>query len=386
MTELKDYTYFEFSKKIYNDEFLTIGKSLKLGKEQWSVISTIDKKGASDLQAVAIVQKKEYLAMQAGKISEYSSMTFVARGTSSFQDIKIDALELGIGKKPMQESEEIKQMYQGQELKSVKVQDTININTQFSDYQTFVEDTLSTNPTNNYNFTGHSLGGSLAQYMAALTDKEATTFAAARAYRLLPEDIQSLVDAGHYDNSIVDYRLDYDAVGNVPFGSVIGSRYSLDYNQLLTGHSTSNFEKYKDKLFDSNGNSKIKVTPDSLRRSAYRVDDSNDLLKKYLRFLHSFIDETQNDMKNLYQHFLNLVGHGDYDLLTERDVTEWFEEHSFTKKGNAFVFYDIEGLEEHAYNIHKLIKEVEVLSENLMTASDKFTKIDHASSSLFERE
>lgn len=58
MTELKDYTYFEFSKKIYNDEFLTIGKSLKLGKEQWSVISTIDKKGASDLQAVAIVQKR----------------------------------------------------------------------------------------------------------------------------------------------------------------------------------------------------------------------------------------------------------------------------------------------------------------------------------------
>lgn len=381
MSELNDYDFFKSSKLVYEKKYLNDGTPIEINKKKWIVVKYVDKKGYSDLQAIAIVSEKDYLAMQAGKIDEYSSMTFVSRGTSSVKDFLVDGFELGIGNKP-----ENNQKLKEETLKTGSPSDLVEVNTQFSDYQSFVKETLANNPAKNYNFTGHSLGGALAQYMAALTDKEAITFAAARAYRLLPEDIQAMADAGYYDNSIVDYRLDYDVVGNVPLGFVIGSRYSLDYNQLFTGHSTATFEKYKDKLFDSKGNSKIKVTPKLLRQAAYKVDDTNDRLKQYHRFLGSFMDGTRNEIQSVYRHYMNKVGSGHYDLLTENDVSEWFEEHAYRKDRQSFVFYDIDGLKEHEHNIHTLIKDVETISKDLIMASEQYTKMDHTSSKLFESE
>ncbi|WP_420919918.1 lipase family protein, partial [Carnobacterium maltaromaticum] len=102
-------------------------------------------------------------------------------------DWKTNAIELGSGGKP----ETLKNLNLD-EIENYDFKD-VNANNQFIQYDAFVQQTIKDFKPENYSFTGHSLGGALAQYMAVMMDAKATTFAAARAFRLLPPELQQAV-------------------------------------------------------------------------------------------------------------------------------------------------------------------------------------------------
>jgi len=243
MTQLTDEQYFDLSDKVYEDKYLKPGQTIisDTGND-WIVINSVD--DPSGLQGIAVVPLKDYQDMQSGKITKYPDVVFASRGSQmdNFGEfvkdwIETDIFEMGLGQKP--------EHYKEQGL-------TPNNTSQFRGYEDFVNETLKNNSIVDYSFTGHSLGGALAQYMAVLKDKKATTFAAAKAYRLLPAELQKLVDQGHFNSNIVDYRHSWDPVGHVPFGQIIGRQYMVpsgSSNIAIVGHMRGSFKD----MFDKDG-------------------------------------------------------------------------------------------------------------------------------------
>ncbi|WP_051999432.1 hypothetical protein [Listeria cornellensis] len=161
--KLTDESYFKLSQLVYDDKYLDKGTRISIGEGQFVAANSINSK-ESGLQAVAFVPLKEYRNFKAGKAKSYDTMVFVSRGTepTKLKDVKAD-----VG------------------LLSSKTKG------QFDDYDRFVHATLKKYDVRDYSFTGHSLGGALAQYEAVKHTKPATTFAAARAYHKLTDAEQT---------------------------------------------------------------------------------------------------------------------------------------------------------------------------------------------------
>jgi len=226
--KITEKSYWELSKEIYKDENLKNGKEIYTKDGTFYVVEPIDKKNG--LQAAAVVSQADYKKIQAGK--QPSNVIFVSRGTEELKDWGTNFGELGMSQ------------VSPDELKAMNM-DVINDNSQFVSYSNFVDSVLKTYNPQDYVFTGHSLGGALAQYQAVLHDKYATTFAAAKAYRLLPEELQRKVDRGEFNFKITDYRHDLDPVGHLPSGEVIGRRYQVKSGKArfpIRGHFNDSFE------------------------------------------------------------------------------------------------------------------------------------------------
>ncbi|MFS7414243.1 hypothetical protein AB6889_16795 [Carnobacterium maltaromaticum] len=229
MAQLTDEQYWKLADSVYDDKTLNINEIKKMSESElndiesikvgdgtkWVTINSINHE--SGLQAMAVISLDEYKALCSGKIKAPENMVFVTRGSEMGEDgyndwVKTNGIVLGSSS------------VSPEELKKAEIEQ-VNAQNQFIQYDAFVRQTIQAYNPQNYSFTGHSLGGALAQYMAVIMDAKATTFAAARAYRLLPPELQKAVRDGKYDDMIRDYRHKNDPVGYVPGGEIIGSRY-----------------------------------------------------------------------------------------------------------------------------------------------------------------
>ncbi|WP_201734369.1 lipase family protein, partial [Carnobacterium maltaromaticum] len=221
MVQVTDEQYWGIANNSYKDKNLEIQKIKEMSKSELNSLQTIVLEDGSrwvtinsintdsGLQAMAVIPMNEYKDLCSGKITEPQTLVFVTRGSEMGEDgyndwIKTNAIILAGGKSP-------------EELKKYEVEQ-VNAQNQFIQYDAFVQQTIKDFKPENYSFTGHSLGGALAQYMAVMIDAKATTFAAARAFRLLPPELQQAVRDGKYDDMIRDYRHKNDPVGYLPAG------------------------------------------------------------------------------------------------------------------------------------------------------------------------
>lgn len=76
---------------------------------------------------------------------------------------------------------------------------------------------------NNVSFTGHSLGGGIAQYMTVLTDGESTTFNSVGIGQVFDPSLN--IDPADYVNKITDYVNADDIIGN--YGTQLGTTVYL---------------------------------------------------------------------------------------------------------------------------------------------------------------
>lgn len=369
MAQLTDEQYFGLSERSYRDDNISNGKIITLDdKSSWVVINSVDQK-QSDLQAIAVVPKEEYDKMQAGQISNYSNITFVARGSSSVIDAYQDVSTLGIGGKPSEIRE------------STNNSLAHRAYNQFLGYEDFVNDTLKKYEPKNYDFTGHSLGGALAQYMAVIKNKNAVTFSAARPYRLLPEEYQKKVDAGEYDDQIVDYRHSWDPVGYVPFGKRIGKCFLVDSEVLdvaVASHMTKTFHN----IFRSDGSINIMFSPEFMRDTAgihgliseeYR--DAKRILTEYMNHEKDIIDRLKNDIS----------GNDEFSELDQSEIEEVLQDVFPQGSGMNVSLVNETYFEETVELIDSVSSDIEEKANQLMASAQIAEEADTYTKGMFDQ-
>lgn len=145
---------------------------------------------------------------------------------------------------------------------------------QFKQAEELVHEVQKKYPDCKITTTGHSLGGALASYTAAIYDLDSVTFNAPSVVHQLPEEKQKEVKAGKYDNAIVNYVNPKDAIGagaiseyerHIGSTYYIGSDYdvaNIDTNgnpigavgRLFNSPFGSNYHGMSHFEFDVNGN------------------------------------------------------------------------------------------------------------------------------------
>ncbi|PFV24007.1 hypothetical protein COK97_07905, partial [Bacillus cereus] len=145
MSTTNDKTYWTFSSKIYENSKLEEGKTFHTEQGDYKVVDVVNKE-ESGLQAVVIASQADYKKIKNGQ--EPDHLIFVSRGTESSNDWSTNFNQLGT--------------YPN--IKNLKKDQTKNH--QFLEYDNFVKDNIAKCKPKDYSFTGHSLGGALAQYEA----------------------------------------------------------------------------------------------------------------------------------------------------------------------------------------------------------------------------
>lgn len=383
---MSDEEYYKLCKESYDNEILKDGKDIKIQvstKEiKWKVLDSVDNK-KSGLQGSVLVPSEEYEDIKSGK-KEASNMIFISRGTENLTDWACNISDLGTYPKPIklrefEKSNFIKisrasiQLNQAipKDLKKYTLGSMSTKNNQFVEYEDFVNETVKKYKPKDYSFTGHSLGGALAQYEGVLHDKKTVTYSAARAYRLLPKEFQNKVKSGYYDSKIVNYKHTYDPVGHVPLGKLIGRqlfvqsnvKYPLKENSfdilnlidnqpasiansLLSGiifgkyaidqHSLGSF----DGVFTSGGNVKLYVNVDEVLRSTNSLRDNINYLDGLIYQIEERMDTLDRETQRIYEELLSEMGRGEYSRLTQSDLDELMDEIAPYKNPNRF--YDRE--------------------------------------------
>jgi predicted esterase YcpF (UPF0227 family) len=253
---------------------------------------------------------------------------------------------------------------------------------QFRQADKLVKEIKKEYPNCNISLTGHSLGGALASYSAAVNDVSAVTYNSPSVVGLLPKDMQADVNKGKYDKQIINYVHPKDAISSGafnPYERHIGSTYyagfdfelenaETKYNPLSRLKSTvaeDNYHSLKHYIFDDLGNINnpiltnvltgetmyqsprmfspsmvtIEVTPDHLTDTAKK-------LQEYLGRMEEICNKLKREasvLDNIKQseHVLDEV------LQSVHDVNGWFSEntseivHNLNSASSSFVKADV---------------------------------------------
>lgn len=272
-----------------------------------------------------------------------------------------------------------------EELKKAEIEQ-VNAQNQFIQYDAFVRQTIQAYNPQNYSFTGHSLGGALAQYMAVIMDAKATTFAAARAYRLLPPELQKAVRDGKYDDMIRDYRHKNDPVGYVPGGEIIGSRYmtkSAKSDLWFAGHLGGSF----DGMFNEDGSIMVRISPEEILAQLPLFDSAIQNLSVTQEIIDVSTNELDKEIKTIHRHYEDKLGIGGFSHVTVTDMDDIFEEFAQSHSGDNYYFYDrklkdelLEDLEVHK---RKIAEQRDIIGEGAMMFDMKDQELASKLSSLF---
>ncbi|WP_159458317.1 Mbeg1-like protein [Listeria sp. ILCC792] len=309
---------FKLSQWVYSDSKLKVGKTIKIKDGTWTTIKSIN--SSNGLQAVAVVPTKEYQAYKAGKSNHFSKVVFVSRGSEELADWKQNA-----------------------KLINNKVDD------QFKSYESFVNQFLKDYQVDDYSFTGHSLGGALAQYEAVKHTKNAVTFAAARAYNKLTPEEQAKAKEGKYWNLIKDYRHSDDIVGMLPPNALsfypqyfmernTGQKSTLDAF-AIGGHMTPTFEG----CFGTDGSAQLLYKPADIRKLGQTIQQvGTEYIDNMIQDLEDFRQEQGELFKALYRKYVARTEGGDLNRLSEQDIHDQFSQFAYKRVDGAYRFYDDE--------------------------------------------
>ncbi|KGL38139.1 hypothetical protein BMT55_09800 [Listeria newyorkensis] len=315
--KITEETNFYLADAVYDSEVLRKDNVLTLkdiGKTKWITVNSVDNKNG--LQAAAVVPLSEYKAWKAGSIKEFSHMVFMSRGSEEDadwdQNIKLATAS------PAQKDD------------------------QFITYNNFVNTTLSKHTTKDYSFTGHSLGGALAQYEAVKHTKPAVTFAAARSFNKLTPDEQAKAKDGAYFHLIKDFRHHGDVVGLLPPDAFVFYQQYYSKNGAasdpLNAHLTKGFRKQ----FGSNGATKLAISPDEIKALANRMKDVAADIDRMVRLIEDFRQAESDAVKKMVRKFNDATYGGEYDLLNENDVDDVMHDLAVKKTEGVYRFHNEE--------------------------------------------
>lgn len=338
--KITEETNFYLADAVYDSEVLRKDNVLTLkdiGKTKWITVNSVANKNG--LQAAAVVPLSEYKAWKAGSIKEFSHMVFMSRGSEEGadwnQNIKLATAS------PAQKDD------------------------QFITYNNFVNTTLSKHTTKNYSFTGHSLGGALAQYEAVKHTKPAVTFAAARSFNKLTPDEQAKAKDGAYFHLIKDFRHHGDVVGLLPPDAFVFYQQYYSKNGAasdpLNAHLTEGFRNQ----FGSNGATKLAISPDEIKALANRMKNVAADIDRMVRLIEDFRQAESDAVKKMVRKFNDATYGGEYDLLNENDVDDVMHDLAVKKTEGVYRFHNEEILHdllnkllERQYHLQQFANEI----------------------------
>lgn len=211
--------------------------------------------------------------------------------------------------------------------------------------------------------------------MAVIMDAKATTFAAARAYRLLPPDLQKAVRDGKYDDMIRDYRHKNDPVGYLPAGEIIGSRImakSAKSDLWVVGHMGGSFAG----MFNGDGSIMVRVDPEEILNQLDHFDSAIQKLYFTQEMISTVTDNLDKEVKTIYSTYVDKMGVGSFSHLTSNDVEEIFEELSQSYKDRSYYFYDRKMKESLIDDLEKTKKKLSHLRDKIGVAATQFDTAD----------
>ncbi|KGL41814.1 hypothetical protein BMT55_01965 [Listeria newyorkensis] len=360
MAKITEEQYFGLADKIYRNQSLRINPIRPLSefkesdllpltlddKSKWITIGSIDKK--SGIQAAAVVPYKEYIDVCSGKTKEFTNIVFTSRGSEDKADWSTNLTDLPKHKLPKQDS-------------------------QFKEYDNFVKNTLSSHTTKDYSFTGHSLGGALAQYEAVKHTKPAITFAAARSFNKLTPEEQAKAKNGDYFQLIKDFRHTGDAVGLLPPNAFVFYQQYYSANGAasdpINAHLTEGFRKQ----FSSNGTTKLAISPDEIKAQADIIKSVATDIDRMIRLLEDFRRYESDAVKKMISKANNQTYGGEYDLLNENDVDNIVHDLAVSRTEGVYRFHDEEILHdlfnkllERQYHLQQFAHEIGTAGQHML--------------------
>lgn len=376
--QVRDKVYHRLSSVSYLDN-LSKEYDIKFvdGKQTWKIINNKDMKLHDTSTGFdAMVAKNGKNVVVAFRGTQGDKIVSLRKGLDAgWQDVVADVDYVVRNKK-------VNQLGLDVDLSNHKLSIDFHEKNQFRQADKLVREIKKEYPDCNISLTGHSLGGALASYSAAVNDVSAVTYNSPSVVGLLPKDMQADVNRGKYDKQIINYVHPKDAISSGafnPYKRHIGSTYyagfdfelenaETKYNPLSRIKSTvagDNYHSLKHYIFDDLGNINnpiltnvltgeamyqsprmfspslvtIEVTPDHLTDTAKR-------LQKYLEDMEELCNKLKREasvLDNIKQseHVLDDV------LQSVHDFNGWFSEntseiiHNLNSASSSFVKADV---------------------------------------------
>ncbi|API90769.1 MULTISPECIES: lipase family protein [unclassified Virgibacillus] len=278
---------------------------------------------------------------------------------------------------------------------------------QFTEAAPIVEKYVKKHGANNIVFTGHSLGGGLAQYFAVKHDSNAVTFASADVFDLLSKEDQKRALNGEFKDNIISYTYPDDFVGTF-YEHSVGSVYYVgdpaeNKGKTLKTHRIKNYvseDMYNKEgyflphlLYGENIWGQLLSSPLELKNSgvhdfhiriqtelmhqlAMEMEESEELITSTKIALTRLLDDHLATMKELRNTYRNRVGSGKYDKLNTAHVDEIFRELVDVESDGTPLLIDINEFEHLLEKLRKSQHDTGEIAYNMEKMSKDFKQMD----------
>ncbi|WP_170875270.1 lipase family protein [Virgibacillus pantothenticus] len=375
-----------------------------VNKRVWNTIETIK---SSDTGLDGYVLKN----------SGTNEIVISFRGTESSKDVEEDINGIILGDSDYTKKEYGKTPYLGTpsqdaalttgkaKLNSKDKTLTYTNKNQFTEAAPIVEKYVKKHGANNIVFTGHSLGGGLAQYFAVKHDSNAVTFASADVFDLLSKEDKERALNGEFKDNIISYTYPDDFVGTF-YEHSVGSVYYVgdpaeNNGKTLKTHRIKNYisedmynkegyflphllygEKIKGQLQSSplelknNGvhDFHIRIQTELMYQLAMEMEESEELIAATRAALIRLLDDHLDSMKQLRNTYRNRVGSGKYDKLNTAHVDEIFRELVDVESDDLLI--DINEFEHLLEKLRKSQHDTGEIAYNMKKMSKDFKQMD----------
>ncbi|NWO12680.1 hypothetical protein [Virgibacillus sp.] len=278
---------------------------------------------------------------------------------------------------------------------------------QFTEATPIVEKYVKKYGANNIVFTGHSLGGGLAQYFAVKHDSNAVTFASADVFDLLSKEDQERAVNGEFKDNIISYTYPDDIIGTF-YNQSVGSVYYVgdpaeNNGKTLETHRIENYvsedmyneegyllphllygEKIKGQLQSSPLELKnsgvhdfhIRIQTELMHQLAMEMEESEELIAATRTALIRLLDDHLDSMNQLRNTYRNMIGSGKYDKLNTSHVDEIFRE--LTNGGTDGIpsLINIDDFEHLLEKLRKNQNDTGEIAFHMVKMSENFKQID----------